>query len=93
MRSASTSRQFNRGYEGHGLLTFVLSQGLAGGDYDLEGAVSTQELARDIDECVRAHANRARRDLSPGGAAKSGCLIFWSATEGQLLMASRLQHR
>jgi len=46
VRSARTSRQYKRGYKGHGLLTFAISHGLAGEDYDWEGVVSTQELAR-----------------------------------------------
>jgi WD40 repeat protein len=59
--SASTSLQDAlEGYQGHGLLTFLLAEGLAGGaDYDRDGFVSTLEVATYIDKMLPSLAEKA----------------------------------
>jgi uncharacterized caspase-like protein len=52
--SASTSQQEAlEGYQGHGLFTYVLVEGLKGkADYDKDGFIKTLELANYIDDKV-----------------------------------------
>ena len=59
--SASVAQQYAvEGYQGHGLLTYVIAQGLAGkADADHDGFVSTLELATYVDEQVPSIAEKA----------------------------------
>lgn len=72
--SASTSaQQALEGYQGHGLFTYVVTEGLGGkADLDKDGFVSTIELAAYVDEHVPALAEKVFRHaqypiVSPSG--------------------------
>ena len=60
MLSASTStQQALEGFQGHGLLTYVITEGLKGkADANGDGFVSTLELATYVDEQVPVLAER-----------------------------------
>ncbi|GER92386.1 hypothetical protein A45J_0101 [hot springs metagenome] len=66
--SASTSLQEAlEGYQGHGLFTYVLAEGLRGkADTDRDGFIKTFELATYVDSEVPALAERVfKRDQYP----------------------------
>lgn len=59
LSSATSTQDALEGYEGHGLFSYVLNDGLAGkADADKDGFVTTSELIGYVDEIVPMLANR-----------------------------------
>jgi uncharacterized caspase-like protein len=57
LSAATSAQEALEGYQGHGLFTYVVAEGLAGkADTDKDGFVSTLELAAYVDERVPALA-------------------------------------
>ena len=73
LSASSGVQEALEGYNGHGLFTYVLSQGLSGkADYDKDGYIKTTELANYIDDEVPALAERIYKKAQYPTVAPSG---------------------
>jgi hypothetical protein len=73
LSAATGVQEALEGYKGHGLFTYVLSQGLSGkADYDKDGYIKTTELANYIDDEVPVLAERIFKKAQYPTVAPSG---------------------